>query len=98
FATLSMEPEREPWGVLVRDADGWLVAGALLVDSTGPGPDLVRLAGSGSGHRGALLADSKPAADHLGRALAECLVTRTRNFRLSLGPVDAGAAAVEALT
>ncbi|MFI5099243.1 MAG: GNAT family N-acetyltransferase [Actinomycetes bacterium] len=98
FATLSMEPEREPWGVLVRDADGWLVAGALLVDSTGPGLDLVRLAGSGSGHRGALLADSQAAADHLGRALAESLVTRTRNFRLSLGPVDAGASAVEALT
>jgi hypothetical protein len=98
FATLSMEPEREPWGVFVRDTQGWLVAAALLVDSTGPGLDLVRLAGSGSGHRGALLADGLHAADHLGHALADSLVTRTRNFRLSLGPVDAASPAVQALT
>lgn len=98
FATLSLEPEREPWGVLVRDVGGRLVAAALLVDTLGPGPDLVRLAGSGSGHRGAMLAESPAAADRLGHALAEALVTRTRSFRLSLGPVDAESSSVEALT
>ena len=98
FATLSMEPDREPWGVVVRDEDQAMVAAALLVDSAGSGADLVRLAGSGSGHRGALLADGPLAADRLGRALAEALVTRTHSFRLSLGPVDASSAPVAALT
>ena len=98
FATLSMEPDREPWAVLVRNSDERLVAAALLVDTTGPGHDLVRLAGSGSGHRGAMLADGVEAAGWLGRALADALVTRTRAFRLSLGPVDAASPAVAALT
>jgi Acetyltransferase (GNAT) domain len=98
LATLSMEPDRDPWGVLVRDG-GALVACALLADSTGgPGPGLIRIAGSGSGHRGALLADSAPAASRLARALAEALVTRTTSFRLSLGPVDASCATVAVLT
>jgi hypothetical protein len=98
FATLSMEPDREPWAVLVRDDEERLVAAALLVDTTGAGHDLVRLAGSGSGHRGALLADGAAAAEALGRALADALVTRTRSFRLSLGPVDANSTPVAALT
>ena len=98
FSTLSMEPDREPWAVLVRDDDARLVAAAVLVDTTGPGHDLVRLAGSGSGHRGALLADGPEAAELLGHALADALVTRTRSFRLSLGPVDAGSGPVDALT
>ncbi len=98
FATLSLEPDREPWGVVVRDDEQRLVAAALLVDSAGAGADLVRLAGSGSGHRGALLADGPLAADRLGRALADALVTRTHSFRLSLGPVDASSEPVLALT
>jgi hypothetical protein len=98
FSTLSMEPDRDPWAVLVRDADERLVAAAVLVDTAGPGHDLVRLAGSGSGHRGALLADGPEAAELLGHALAGALVTRTRSFRLSLGPVDAASDPVAALT
>jgi Acetyltransferase (GNAT) domain len=98
FATLSMEPDRDPWGVLVRGESDRLVGAALLVDTFGAGHDLVRLAGSGSGHRGALLADSPAASDALGRALAGALVKRTRSFRLSLGPVDVSSEPVAALT
>ena len=98
FATLSMEPDRDPWGVVVRDDADRLVAAALLVDQVGHGPDLVRLAGSGSGHRGALLAHGRAASERLGHALADALVTRTRSFRLSLGPVDATSSPVDALT
>jgi hypothetical protein len=98
LATLSLEPDRRPWGIMVRDAGGVLVACALLADSAGHSADLVRIAGSGSGHRGALIADSRPAAERLARAMAEALVTRTRSFRLSLGPVDASCSVVATLT
>jgi CelD/BcsL family acetyltransferase involved in cellulose biosynthesis len=98
LASLRLEPDRDPWAVLVRDPGGVLVACAILADSTGHGADLVRIAGSGSGHRGALIAASRPAAERLARAMAEALVTRTRSFQLSLGPVDATCEVVAALT
>lgn len=97
MATLGHEPDREPWGVLVRNGAGSLEACALLVSVPGPGPDLIRLAGSGWGHRGALLAATPDAAGRLGRAMAAALSARTTAYRLSLGPLDVGCEAAQAL-
>jgi hypothetical protein len=97
FATLAHEPEHQPWGVLVRDRDGALVGSALLVDVPARGRDLVRLAGSGSGYRGALVADGPRAADRLGRELAAALSGRDRPWRIALGPLDVGSAGAGAL-
>src|SRR5207247_2244467 len=65
------------------------------VDVPSRGRDLVRLAGSGSGYRGALVADGAEAGRRLGRELAWELSARSRPWRVALGPLELGSLAVD---
>jgi Acetyltransferase (GNAT) domain len=58
----------------------------------------VRLAGAGSGHRTALLADGADAAARLGRDLAELFSARAGSWRVDLGPLEPGSPVVAELT
>jgi hypothetical protein len=87
-------PERNPWAVIVRDADDVLRAALVLLDGDecpDSGRGTVTLAGCAMGHRSVVLADESAAAALLGNALAETLATRGRPVRVELGPVDANA-------
>jgi len=97
FPTLAQEPDLVPWGVLLRDDDDVLVASALLVDVETRGRDQVRLAGSGSGYRGALVAEDGAAGVRLGQELAAQLRARSRPWRMALGPLEVGSPAVDSL-
>jgi Acetyltransferase (GNAT) domain len=87
-ATVRAVPEPDPWGVVVRDAEGEARAAAVLLDGRDGEREVVALAGSATGHRSAVLAESAPAAALLGHAVAEVLVARGKPTTVVLGPVD----------
>lgn len=87
-ATVRAVRDSDSWGVVVRDSDGRLRAGAVLLEN---GYDAVSLAGCVAGHRSAVLADSSASAALLGHAVAETLRTRERATTMVLGPIDSGA-------
>jgi hypothetical protein len=89
--TASAVRDREPWAVVVRDADDLLRAAVVLLECGNDSWDIVTLAGSAMGHRSAVLADSAAAAALLGDTFAETVQARSRPARVELGPVDTGA-------
>ncbi|HEY5183707.1 MAG TPA: GNAT family N-acetyltransferase [Actinomycetes bacterium] len=101
LATLALEPDGQPFGVLVRDSTGLLEGAALLVSTTtstyGSVQEFVQLAGSSPGHRGALLASSPGAAHRLGVALSTVLASGPPGYHLHLGPLDSSCQVAGAL-
>ncbi|GAA4356789.1 GNAT family N-acetyltransferase [Angustibacter luteus] len=85
-ATVGPVPTRA-WSVEVRDDRGALRAAAVLVDEQQADRDVVRLAGSSTGHTSALLADDAAAASLLGHAFWDALRERGRPTWAILGPV-----------
>jgi GNAT acetyltransferase-like protein len=90
-ATVRAVPDRDSWGVVVRDGDGTLRAAAVLLEGQGNGYTSVSLAGCAPGHRSAVLADGPASAALLGHALGEELVGHGRPMTMVLGPIDSGA-------
>jgi len=90
----------QPWAVLVRDPSGFLRAGAVLVEVRGAERrrQIVALAGSDLGHRGAVLADDRLWARRLGIALSRTLPARASGWAVELGPIDADSATLAGFT
>jgi CelD/BcsL family acetyltransferase involved in cellulose biosynthesis len=85
-ATVGQVPTRA-WSVEVRDDGGALRAAAVLLDEQQTDRDVVRLAGSSTGHSSAILAADAAAASLLGHAFWDALRQRGRPTWAILGPV-----------
>lgn len=90
-ATVRAVPEPDPWAVVVRDEVGMARAAAVLLSATDDRGEMVALAGSATGHRSAVIADSAATAALLGHAVAETLLNRNRPTTVLLGPIDTAA-------
>lgn len=83
-ASIDADPTRHAWAVVVRDEDGDLRAGAVLLDA--PGGSTV-LAGSDHGYPAAVAARDEDGARALGAAIARETRTRRPRGALDLGPL-----------
>lgn len=96
MASLEAAPDQAGWAVVVRDADDVVCAAVLLLDLRAGAIDLVTLAGTAVGQRGALLAQDLDHAELLGRAVGNVLLARGRHPYVDLGMLPAGDPRVEA--
>jgi Acetyltransferase (GNAT) domain len=90
-ATVRAVPDRDSWGVVVRDGEGSLRAAAVLLEARANGQSSVSLAGCAPGHRSGVLADSAASAALLGHAVGEELAVRGGPVTMVLGPIDSAA-------
>jgi hypothetical protein len=88
-AQLDADPAASPWAVVVRGADGGLLAAAVLLDPSGTADAAhpVVLAGGGQGYRAGVAMVDPSAARRLGAALAAELRRRAPGRPLQLGPL-----------
>jgi hypothetical protein len=87
-ATVRAVPEPDPWGVVVRDELGVARAAAVLLSVGDRQREVVALAGSVTGHRSGVVAESPAAAARMGHTVAETLLGSDRPTTLVLGPMD----------
>jgi CelD/BcsL family acetyltransferase involved in cellulose biosynthesis len=96
MASLEAAPDAASWAVVIRDADDALCAAVVLLDLRAGAIDLVTLAGTAVGQRGALLARDLDHAELLGRAVGNVLLARGRHPYVDLGMLPANDPCVEA--
>jgi hypothetical protein len=96
MASLEAAPDQSSWAVVVRDSHDTLCAAAVLLDLRAGAIDLVTLAGTAVGQRGALLVQDVDHAELLGRAVGNVLLARGRHPYVDLGMLPAGDPRVEA--
>jgi CelD/BcsL family acetyltransferase involved in cellulose biosynthesis len=96
MASLEAAPDAASWAVVVRDATDAMCAAVVLLDLRAGAIDLVTLAGTAVGQRGALLAQDLDHAELLGRAVGNVLLARGRHPYVDLGMLPADDRCVEA--
>jgi CelD/BcsL family acetyltransferase involved in cellulose biosynthesis len=96
MSSLQAAPDQASWSVVIRDADDTVCAAVVLLDLRAGAIDLVTLAGTAVGQRGALLVHDIDHAELLGRAVGNVLLARGRHPYVDLGMLPAGDPRVEA--
>jgi len=96
MASLEAASDHASWAVVVRDAVDSVCAAAVLLDLRAGAIDLVTLAGTAVGQRGALLVQDIDHAELLGRAVGNVLLARGRHPYVDLGMLPANDPTVEA--
>ena len=89
MASLEAAPDQASWAVVVRDSREAVCAAVVLLDLRAGAIDLVTLAGTAVGQRGALLVHDLDHAELLGRAVGNVLLARGRHPYVDLGMLPA---------
>ena len=96
LATTGAMRNVQSWAVLARGETGELVGAVVLLNRTEGLYEVVTLAGTDDGQRGAILTQSVTVARTLGHALSDALCRMGRRRDVELGPLPADSPIVEA--